>query len=200
MGVQLMSRASEDLPKADEAQITYAGRLEKYKGVDDLIAAMSSVLRHCPRAKLVIAGDGSYAAQARARVSQLGMNHAVTFVGHVSQAELVELYKKSAVTVVPSTCPETFGKVGVEAMSVGTPVIASDVGGVRDWLEDNVNGILVPPSQPEELAEAITRVLGDPSLRSKLSRNALEGVARFSIERYVSNLLGVVSEVVSEAR
>lgn len=198
MGVQSMS-CSSDLPtKADEPLITYAGRLERYKGIGDLIAAMPSVLTECPRARLVIAGDGSYARHARAQVSRLAVEHAVTFVGHVSQAQLTDLHARSVVAVVPSTWPETFGKVGVEAMGVGTPVVACDVGGIRDWLEDDVNGILVPPSQPERLAAAITRVLCDPKLRARLSSNAREGVARFSVEECASNLLGVVAQVLAE--
>jgi glycosyltransferase involved in cell wall biosynthesis len=183
-----------------ESVISYAGRLEKYKGVQFLIEAMPDVLRRFPNARLAIAGEGSYAPRLRRQVRQSGLEDSVSFVGRLNNADLARLYASSVVVVMPSTCPETFGKVGVEAMSVGTPVIASDVGGIGDWLHHNENGILVPPGDPKHLAAAIDRVLGDPALHAVFSSNARKTAKEFSVDRHVDSLFAVVAEVMTQSR
>ena len=196
-GVELMA-GPERSSGGEELVITYAGRLERYKGIDCLVDAMPEVLAHSPQARLGIAGEGSYADQLKARVSRLGLRDSVNFVGHIKEADLAAFYANSLVTVVPSTWPEPFGKVGVEAMSVGTPVIASDVGGIRDWLSDGQNGILVPPSEPGDLAKAIIRVIDEPGLRAALSSNARQSADKFLIDRHAAELLAVVSDVLAQ--
>jgi glycosyltransferase involved in cell wall biosynthesis len=193
-GVEFMT-APERIEGGEALVITYAGRLERYKGIDNLIDAMPEVLAHAPQASLSIAGEGSYADELKDRVCRLGLRESVQFLGHVMAADLGAFYANSLVTVVPSTWPEPFGKVGVEAMSVGTPVIGSDVGGMRDWLSDGQNGILVPPSEPGELAKAIIRVIDEPGLRAALSSNARQSVDKFSVDRHAASLLAVVSDV-----
>jgi glycosyltransferase involved in cell wall biosynthesis len=81
--------------------------------------------------------------------------------------------RQASVLVTPSRS-EAFGLTNIEAMSVGTPVIGSAVGGIADVIQDGINGFLVPPDVPEILADAITRVLADSALRQRLSRAARE--------------------------
>jgi len=198
-GVKPMNRSEASRQAVEPPTITYAGRLEKYKGVDSLIASMTEVREQWPSARLVIAGEGTYADQLKEHVRTLGLSDSVKFIGHIDQSGLGDFYANSTVTVMPSTWPETFGKVGIEAMSVGTPVVATNVGGITDWLHDNENGILVPPSQPDQLAKAITRIIQDPALHAALSSNASKTVDMFSMERYIENLLRNVTEVLTQA-
>jgi glycosyltransferase involved in cell wall biosynthesis len=108
------------------------------------------------------------------------------------------LYSEATVVVVPSTWPETFGKVGIEAMSMGTPVIASDVGGVKDWLHNKINGFLVMPNNSSQLTRVIIKILSDSKLRNKMSKNALESATNFTADRFAQNLLQVIKETVEQ--
>ncbi|HSW79453.1 MAG TPA: glycosyltransferase, partial [Candidatus Saccharimonadales bacterium] len=90
--------------------------------------------------------------------------------------------------VLPSTWPETFGKVGVEAMSVGRPVVATDVGGVRDWLYDGKNGFLVEPNHPEQIAEKIITILSSKTKIQKMSKEAAKTSQDFAIENMAFNI------------
>lgn len=196
-------RCGFDLPKQYSSKrpvkpvIGYAGRLESYKGVDDLLEAMPTVLQKHTDAQLVLAGDGSRADVLRRRADKLGIAKSVVFKGHVNQAELYDLYRKMTVFVMPSRWPEAFGKVGIEAMSVGTPVVATNVGGVKDWLEDGKNGLLVKPNEPRNLAEAIEKILNNKELRGELAGNAEHSARRFSKGAYGDDMLSAIKDVVN---
>jgi glycosyltransferase involved in cell wall biosynthesis len=182
--------------KKENGSIVYVGRLEKFKGVMDLINAMPSVLESVPDARLELAGDGSYLSELKERVEQLGLKNSVEFKGQVSQVNVARMFAKATTVVVPSTWPETFGKVGVEAMGLGAPVVATDVGGVRDWLHDGQNGILVEPGNPDQLANAIVKIINNPKLRADMSKYARSSTEDFTTDRFARNLLHVIGESV----
>jgi len=93
---------------------------------------------------------------------------------------------------VPSLWPEPFGLVGLEAAALGTPAVAFDVGGISEWLTDDVNGRLVAPSlSAAGLGEAIADVLGDPGLRSRFGAGARAAAARLSVGAHLSSLMAV---------
>jgi glycosyltransferase involved in cell wall biosynthesis len=184
--------------KSKNNSILYVGRLEIFKGVMDLINAMPAVLKIIPNAQLLLAGEGSYLPELKERENQLGITQSVTFKGHISQKSVAQLYSEATVVVVPSTWPETFGKVGIEAMSMGTPVIASDVGGVKDWLHNKINGFLVMPNNSSQLTRVIIKILSDSKLRNKMSKNALESATNFTADRFAQNLLQVIKETVEQ--
>ncbi|HEX9153497.1 MAG TPA: glycosyltransferase family 4 protein [Candidatus Saccharimonadales bacterium] len=176
--------------------IGYVGRLESFKGVSDLLDAMPLVLQKQPAASLVIAGDGADAATLRAHANELGIKHAVTFKGHVSQRALQGLYREMSVLVMPSRWPEAFGKVGVEAMSVGTPVIATNVGGVTDWLHDGKNGLLTEPCDPTMLADRILALMQGPKCRETMGMQARKTAEGFTNKAYTVRLIDVIKETV----
>lgn len=182
------------VPKKQPNLIVYVGRLEKFKGVMDLVDAMPAILEKIPDARLEIAGEGSYASELKSRVEQLGIQRSVVFKGHISQADVAKLFAKAAVVVTPSTWPEIFGRVGIEAMSLGTPVVATNVGGVRDWLQNKKNGLLVKPGDPAQLSEAIASLLGDIKLQSQLSKYARESANEFTTEKFTQQLLQLIQE------
>lgn len=119
---------------------------------------------------------------ARAFVEREGLGGSVRFFGGVPQAEIVNYLRLADVSIQPSYF-EAFGTSAIEAMAVGLPVIASDVGGLRDFVEPEVNGLRVPARSPEHLAAAIARVLGDDALRARLAEGARRTAPRFDTER-----------------
>jgi glycosyltransferase involved in cell wall biosynthesis len=145
--------------EADPPEVLYAGRLSAEKGVLELVEATRGLT-------LRVAGDGPL----RARVPGA--------LGFVPHDQLERLYGQAAVVVCPSR-REGFGVTCLEAMAHGRPVVATDVGGLRDLVVDGETGIVVPARDPAALRAALERLLGDRELRSRLGaagrRRAREG-------------------------
>ena len=182
--------------------IVSAGRLERLKGLDLLLDAIVAL-----RARggfddvllLCIGGDsgdgrdqsghpGGERGRLEARVAALGLADSVRFLGAVGADELAGLDALADVVAVPSMT-ETFGLVALEALAAGTPVVASAVGGLRDVVEDGVNGILVEGRDPADFATALARILGDPGTRARMSENGRRHASTFSWQRSADRLL-----------
>jgi glycosyltransferase involved in cell wall biosynthesis len=104
------------------------------------------------------------------------------------------------ITLVCSTC-EAFGRVAVESMSVGTPVVGSNSGGLPEIIEDEVNGLLYKPGNPQMLANQVTRLVNDPELYELISQNCISSVyKRFTTDRYVADIESIIREVVSQQK
>ena len=157
----------------------YVGRLESHKGVDVLLDALSRV----PAATLEIVGDGPQRAELEARAAALQLDDRVRFVGALGRDAIADVYRRVHVVVVPSlTTPawkEQFGRVAAEAMSVGTPVIASDSGSLPEVV--GPGGLLVPPGDAVALADAL-RELADPARRGELGEKARAWATQFAWE------------------
>jgi glycosyltransferase involved in cell wall biosynthesis len=138
--------------EASPPEVLYAGRLSPEKGVEELIEATRGM-------KLVVAGDGPL----RPRVPDA--------LGFVPHDELERLYARAAVVACPSR-REGFGVACLEAMAHGRPVVATDVGGLRDIVVDGETGLVVRPRDPRALRAALERLLGDPALRLRLGSAA----------------------------
>lgn len=180
-------------PVAEEPQgILFAGRLEYEKGVPYLLQAIKLLKNNH---HLYIAGDGSRGEEYRQLANRLGVTEQVTFIEWLGHKELEHLYRQCAVTVMPTIMPEPFGKVGVEAMANGRPVVAFDVGGIPDWLKDGHNGFLVPPRDVATLAQRIDQILGDATLRETLGANGRQFVeANYTVDRHLDGLIRVLEE------
>jgi glycosyltransferase involved in cell wall biosynthesis len=154
-----------------QAEILFVGTILPAKGVDVLLRALAVVLRTAPRARLVLIGaeaDRGYAKRVvRPLMSVLGVGDAVQFAGPLGEADVAAAMARATMLVLP-TYMDTAPNVVVEAQVVGTPVIASAVGGVPDMVEDGVTGLLVPPGDSAALAAAILRILKDPSEAQRL--------------------------------
>lgn len=195
------ARAAIGIP-LDHRMILFVGRIQPIKGIDTLIRAMALLLaRHSmPRDDLfltIIGGAGDPTtdgelARLHALRESLGVGDLVTFVGSRDQDTLVNYYNSSSVVVVPSHY-ESFGMVALEAMACGTPVIASDVGGLSLNVADGFNGYLVPKGDAEALAYKIGLLLEHDQLRRQLGRQACQWAQRFSWANIVNETLAVYS-------
>ncbi|MGE9808297.1 glycosyltransferase [Janibacter sp. G1551] len=176
IGLGLDTTAFEAQPRAAHdgpPRVGYVGRLASHKGVDVLLEAMALA----PELTLSLAGAGPQEADLRARAARPDLERRVTFLGSLDPGDLPAFYRGLDVLAVPSlTTPgwlEQFGRVAVEAMACGTPVVASDSGALPDVVGGA--GLLVPPGDPAALAAALTRVGADPVLSATMRA---EGVAR----------------------
>ncbi|WP_298331445.1 glycosyltransferase family 4 protein [Haloactinopolyspora sp.] len=157
--------------------LVFGGRLEWEKGTDICIEALARIRQRHHDARLVLAGAGSQEINLRRLAQRLQIDHVVQFPGRLDQPELAALFGAADVALVPSSY-EPFGIVALEAAAAGTPVIAGDSGGLREVIEHEVTGLLVPPRDPDSLASAALRLLDDKGLAERLVRAAHERTAR----------------------
>ncbi|WP_084469570.1 glycosyltransferase family 4 protein [Jiangella gansuensis] len=157
--------------------MVFGGRLEWEKGVDVCIEALALVRQRHHDARLVLAGAGSQEVNLRRLAQRLQIDHVVQFAGRLDQPELASLFGTADVALVPSSY-EPFGIVALEACAAGTPVIAGDSGGLREVVEHDVTGLLVPPRDPGDLAAAALRLLDEPGLSQRLVRAAHQRISR----------------------
>ena len=174
--------------------VLFLGVLRHYKGLDVFLSALTRLSAHG-----VIVGEGPMAQQWRRLAGRLRVADRATFLGEVSDAERRILLHASDVLVLPSIDRrEAFGIVQLEAMACGKPVVTSDLPtGVRFVNRDGETGLLVPPGNSAALAAAITRLLTDADLRTRLGHTARERVIReFSVDRMVNQTIEVYSQLV----
>jgi cellulose synthase/poly-beta-1,6-N-acetylglucosamine synthase-like glycosyltransferase/glycosyltransferase involved in cell wall biosynthesis len=169
--------------KSAHPTVLYLGRLKAYKSVDVLIRAFALVVRHRPEAMLIIAGDGEEARSLRKLAHSLGLSkHQVIFMGKVSEDTKLRLLQMAWVLVNPSLM-EGWGMVTIEANACGTPVIASNVPGLRDSVHNPHTGYLVRYGDSLALARSISVVLSDARLRSSMGRKALAWARKFEWQK-----------------
>lgn len=149
----------------EEKVVLFVGGLDKahyFKGVEYLIEAMSRLKQTQYKWKLIIVGEGELKKQYQDLAGQLKLNLQTIFTGYVSNDDLPKYYNLADVVVLPSVDKsEAFGLTLVEAMSCGKPVIASDLAGVRSVVEDGINGLLIKPEDPDDLAAKINFILSN---------------------------------------
>lgn len=169
------------------------GRIIPWKGQDVVMRALAQV----PSGIALFVGeeeDGGYANQLRLLAAKLGIAERVRFLGF--REDVPQLMRLVDCVVHASVDPEPFGRVVVEGMLAGRPVIATRAGGVPEIIEDGVNGILVPPGNPDELAEAIVRVLSDPVGTERLAqRGHARALELFNEERMLQDIEQNVNEI-----
>lgn len=161
--------------------ITYLGRLKPYKNIHVAIQAIHSLSKDFPSVRLYIAGEGESNNSLRKLVTNLGVEANVRFLGRVDQKTKAELLGKSWVVVQPSMV-EGWGITVIEANASGTPVIASDVNGLRDAIVNGTTGVLVKPQSHEELSQALRDIIVDDRYRKHLSNQAYLWSRHFSWE------------------
>jgi glycosyltransferase involved in cell wall biosynthesis len=171
----------------------FVGAARYYKGIDVLLRAMAKV-----DGKLVVAGRGTQDPSLKRLAGDLGIDDRVSFLGEVSSSRLRILLNAADVFVLPSIdrC-ETFGIGQLEAMACSKPIVSTDLPtGVRSVNRPGETGLVVPPGEPDALAEALNRLLSNPGLRDEYGKAARSLVEReFGADRMVSKTLEVYREV-----
>jgi glycogen synthase len=184
---------------ADGPLVAYCGRLVHEKGVQDLLAAVPRLRRRHPGLRVVVAGTGPAEAELRARARSLRLGRSVTFAGFVPDADLTALIAAADCAVVPSRY-EPFGMVALEATAAGTPVVAADVGGLAEVVADGRLGLRFPAGNPAALADAVSRLVGEPELGRRLVRAGQAALAaEHDWARVAERTVAVYRRAVSEA-
>ena len=152
----------------------FAGRLTPQKNLPLAISALSRV----PHAKLVLVGEGPSQAELSGAIDDAGVRDRVTLTGALPRAEAIQYLRAADASILPSDW-ENFPHAAVEALAAETPVIATAVGGVPEIVRSGVNGLLVPPRDPEALAAAMVRVSEEDELWTSLRAGALLASERY---------------------
>ncbi len=186
--------------------ILYVGRIEPLKGIDTLLRAIALCVQQdqicADQLSVAIIGgnpcsnDNAEMARLKVLREQLGLRGLVTFLGAREQDTLNYYYSAADVVVMPSHY-ESFGMVALEAMACGTPVVASDVGGLSYLVRDGVTGFRVPNGDPLALSQALKKVMRDCALRAQLSDQAVAYAQQYSWGRIAERILEVYSLVTS---
>jgi len=188
-----------DLPARDElrrafglngATLAFAGRLTAQKSLGRALEAVAAA--HGVR--LVIAGEGPDREPLERRAEELGVAQRVTFLGAQPRRRIVELFRAADAAILSSSW-ENFPHTVVEALSVGTPVLAMEAGGVGEVVRDGVNGLLVPAGDGDALAAAVRRYFADDALRERLRAAAASSVAAYAPDRVFGELESMLGRV-----
>lgn len=177
--------------------ILFVGRLRHYKGVNVLIEAMHSVTG----AQALIVGVGPLEAAWRQQAIDAGLADRVTFLGELSDAEVLAAFHAADLFVLPSTNrAETFGIVQIEAMACGLPVICTELGTGTSYVnQQGVTGLVVPPNDAAALAGAITTLVADPALRQTMGAAGRQRVdAQFSVAAMLRQTLAFYQEALAQ--
>lgn len=159
------------------------GRLVAIKGFDILIQTAHLLGKQLKNVHFLIVGDGQCKAELADQVNALGVNKSVTFAGYQDHETVLSFVKSSDIFIMPSRYEGTPIAL-LEAASLGIPVIASNVGGIPELVQDQVHALLVPPDDPQSLAQAVKRIINDKKLAETLSANAVERIKeKFNIDR-----------------
>ena len=181
---------------APKPLLLYVGKLRHYKGLNVLIEAMQQIDAH-----LLVIGSGMLEEEWRGQASALGLDGRISFLGELSDADkLIALYA-SDLFVLPSTNrAEAFGIVLIEAMACGLPLISTELGTGTSFVNQHEQtGLVVPPGDPDALAAAINRLLGDDELRKRMGAAALARVhAEFSQATMTARMTSLYHEALSQ--
>jgi len=181
-----------------KANILFVGRLEKRKGLGYLLKAYNRVKQEIPESRLIVVGPGTRLRRKYEKEVTQSRLQDVVFVGYVSRDDLPRYYKTADVFCAPATGWESFGMVLLEAMAVGKPVVASNIPGYANVVTHGVEGLLVPPKDEEELAQALISVMSDQPLRVQMGARGRVKAQEYGWERIARRVMDYYVRVLSE--
>lgn len=188
-----------DVPGRDECRdrfgvsgpvLAFAGRITRQKALEVALGAVARV----EGVRFLVAGDGPELPELERRAATLGLDGRVRFLGALDREGVLALFRAADASLLSSTW-ENFPHTVVESLAVGTPVIATDVGGVSEVVRDGENGLLVPPGDEEALATAVRRLVGDTALREALAARASASVEHLRTEAVYGRLTAILEQV-----
>jgi len=167
----------------DGPTLAFAGRLTAQKSLEATLAAVAAN----ETVSLLLAGEGDERAALERRTAELGLQSRVRFLGAQPRERVLELFRAADASILSSSW-ENFPHTVVEALAVGTPVLATTTGGVAEVVRDGENGLLVPPGDAGALAEVVRRYFADEELRERLRAAAAPSVEEYAPERVFARL------------
>jgi D-inositol-3-phosphate glycosyltransferase len=189
--------------------LLFVGRIEPLKGIDTIFEALNHIRRTQPQALEntifgIVGGDldnpnDKELSRLKALSKQLDLSNMVNFLGAKEQTLLPTYYAAATALIMPSDY-ESFGMVALEAMASGTPVIASEVGGLAFLVRDGETGFLVPVRESSVLAERITRLLSNQELRTSMGKDAAELAQQYAWASIGDQVLAVFDEVLTRRK
>jgi glycogen(starch) synthase len=184
----------------DAPLLLFTGRLVYEKGLQDILAALPRLRRRHPGIRLLVAGDGPYLDELRAQAKKLRLGRSVQWLGFVPGRELAALAAAANVAIVPSIY-EPFGMVALEAASAGATLVLSDTGGLAELVKNGVSALQVPPGSPSDIADAVSRLLGDEVLSRRLSRQARTVATKeYAWSRIAAQVIDTYERAIREER
>jgi phosphatidyl-myo-inositol dimannoside synthase len=172
---------------------------ERYKGADDLIEAFALLQKSMPNLKLVLVGGGDDLPRLRKLAADRGVADRVSFLEGLSREQLAACYARCDIFALPST-GEGFGIVFLEAMAFGKPVIGANSGGIPDLVENEINGLLIPPRDKEQLVKVLKSLLEDATLRTHLGASGAERVRRdYTFASFAMNLAQILADAMMDS-
>lgn len=185
---------------ADDRIVLYVGRIHPVKGIEWLIHAFKDVTLETKKLKLLIVGghygheyENSYLNWLKRLTVELSLERSIDFTGPKNQTILPYYYCASDVCVIPSLY-ESFGIVALESMACGTPVIASDTGGLSTAVAHGLTGFLVPPGDSQQLSFRLKQILSDHTLRESLRKQALTWIKKFNWQEVTQSFINVLNK------
>src|SRR5438876_2698098 len=177
----------------DNLNILFVGRLEKRKGLGDLLRAYRAMGSRVPRVRLIIVGDGPLRGRVESYIARHRLAN-VVMAGYVPDSVKPRYYNSADIFCAPATGAESFGIVLLEALASGLPVVATEVPGYMSVLEPGRDSITVPPKNWRELAASLVILARDPQLRTRLADYALEKARRYSWKLVASEVVEIYQD------
>jgi glycosyltransferase involved in cell wall biosynthesis len=181
-------------------RILFVGGIEERKGLHVLIDAIAAIKQTIPAIKLHIVGGirkASYYNDLLDQIVNLGLQDSIVFKNHLSNSELMQEYSEAALFVLPSK-EESLGVVLLEAMATGTPIVASNIGGIPDIIEDGQNGYLVNYGDSQAMASSIIKLLSDDKLRGEMGAKGKEMAKNYVPHKIAMEHLSLYKRVFRE--
>lgn len=170
--------------------------LRDYKGHRYLVEAATKVLKQYPAAAFLIVGEGPEEQNIRAQIERLGLTADVRMLGF--RDDLLDVFRSLNLFVIPTVEGDTIPQVLMQALAIGLPVVSTTTGSIPDVVAEGESGFLVPPRDPDALADRIVRLLQDAELRAAMGRRGRHTVEQsYSIDRMVDELEQVYRKVIA---
>lgn len=177
--------------------LLFSGRLSASKGGEKALRALALIVKNVPEAVLLVAGSiDEYGEVMKTEAGSLGIENQIIFTGWIEREEIKVAYAVSDIVLMPSICLDAFGRVNIEAMASGKPVVGTCYGGTPEIVVDGVTGYIVNPLHPEEIAGKTIDLLKNPKKAEEFGRAGYERVVKeFSMDRSVREYLDVFAKV-----
>jgi len=184
-------------PQAGQDRFLFVGRIDRNKNLQLVIRALALLKEKLPESKPVfdIVGAGSEIKSVLNMADQLGVKDRVNYIGPVHHDDLPQ-YLSGALALILPSISETLGKVIVESLTFGTPVIGSNVGGIPDLITDSFNGFLIDPASPESLSDKMICILTNRELAISMRRNAAQSARKFTREATLIDWITAFEKIV----